>query len=179
MIPESTVGQPLRTSRSIQEFRIDFFLEEEFSVDPSFAKAFMASCKSNLSFTGVEQVVHSFMDKYGQADLIVVVTANEPNGETVRLAILIEDKITAGFQPDQASRYRLRGAEGVTNGLWTCFKTVLVAPGAYITPGHGFDAAVSLEQIKDWVCLGDPARHHSREQNSTRQFSRRMRPGFR
>jgi hypothetical protein len=102
--------------------------------------------------------VHSSWDKYGEADLIVVATATKPSGETVQLAILIEDKITAAFQPSQASRYHLRGAEGVTNGQWTCFKAVLVAPSAYITAEHGFDAAVSLEEIKEWICLGDPAR---------------------
>jgi hypothetical protein len=158
MVTFPSENQPLRTSRSIQEFRIDFFLEEEFSVDPSFAKAFMDACKSNLTFTGVEHVVHSSTDKFGEADLIVIVTAKQPSGELVRLAILIEDKITAGFQPSQADRYRQRGVDGVTNGRWNCFKTVLVAPSAYITPEHGFNAAVSLEQIKEWICLGDAAR---------------------
>ena len=59
MTLNSTESQPLRTSRSIQEFRIDFLLEEEFSADPRFAKEFMAACASALSFTGVERVVHS------------------------------------------------------------------------------------------------------------------------
>jgi hypothetical protein len=158
MILNPTQSQPLRTSRSIQEFWIDFFLEEEFSADPRFAKAFVAACESTLSFTGVEQVVRSSWDKYGEADLIVVVTATTPSGEPVRLAILIEDKITAGFQPDQASRYHSRGADGVTNGLWSRFKAVLVAPFAYIPSKHGFDAAVSLEEIKGWICIDDPAR---------------------
>ncbi len=158
MISVATEKQPLRSSRSIQEFRIDFLLEEEFNVDPSFARKFTAACRPELSFTGIERVIHSVTDKHGEADLVVVVSATMPNGETSRLALLIEDKITAGFQPEQAARYHSRGAEGVTNGHWTCFVSVLVAPSAYISDGHGFDAAISLEHVKEWICADDIAR---------------------
>jgi hypothetical protein len=154
----ATDGGPLRTSRSIQEFQIDFFLEEEFNADPMFAKQFVAACQPTLRFASVEKVTHSVSDKYGEADLVVIVNGNQPSGEIARLALLIEDKITAGFQPDQAGRYRARGVEGKEQGLWTCFKTVLVAPSAYIARGHGFDAALSLEQTKEWICPADLAR---------------------
>jgi hypothetical protein len=150
---------PLRSSRSIQEFRIDFFLEEEFTVDGDFVRAFMAAAgKDPLSAKCVEYVSHSVSDKYGEADLVVLITTALPSGSAVKLALLIEDKINAGFQPSQPQRYRQRGEEGVSSGRWASFVTVLVAPAAYITLSHGFDAAVSLEQIREWICPHDAER---------------------
>ena len=148
----------LKQSRSIQEFRIDFFLEEEFTVDLIFAQAFLAACGSSLSVKRVEQVLHSVSDKYGEADLVVLITADQSDGRTAKIALLIEDKINAGFQPDQPLRYRQRGEEGVSHGSWDCFVTVLVAPTAYIALSHGFDTAVSLEQVKEWICPADAVR---------------------
>jgi hypothetical protein len=154
-IPNSLV----RSSRSIQEFRIDFFLEEEFTVDINFVRAFVAAaCKDTLSVKCVEYVRHSVSDKYGEADLVVLTTAALPSGHVVKLALLIEDKINAGFQPSQPQRYRQRGEEGVSSGRWDSFLTVLVAPAAYMTLSHGFDAAVSLEQISKWICPHDAER---------------------
>lgn len=148
----------LRRSRSIQEFRIDFFLEEEFTVDPDFVRAFLLACGSPLALRSLEHVAHSVSDKHGEVDLVVSLTAEEPDGDTTRAVLLIEDKISAGFQPRQPERYRERGVEGVQKGWWDSFLTVLVAPKTYIPASHGFDAAVSLEQIKEWICRGDSAR---------------------
>jgi hypothetical protein len=149
----------LRSSRSIQEFRIDFLLEEEFTVDFNFVRSFMAAaCKDPHSAKCVEYVSHSVSDKYGEADLVVLITATLPSGHVVKLALLIEDKINAGFQPSQPQRYRQRGNEGESSGYWDSFVTVLVAPAAYITLSHGFDVAVSLEQIRGWICPHDAAR---------------------
>jgi hypothetical protein len=147
----------LHSSRSIQEFQIDFFLEEEFTVDLAFAQAFVAACGLAVSVKRVEWVIHSVSDKHGEADLIVLITAEQPDERTAKIALLIEDKINAGFQPGQAHRYRQRGEEGVSL-RWESFRTVLVAPSSYISPSHGFDAAVSLEQIMEWICPADAGR---------------------
>ena len=148
----------LRSSRSIQEFWIDFLLEEEFRVDRGFARSFLAACNSTLNYLRTDQVTHSMSDKHGEADVVVLLsTTREPN-RPERLALLIENKITAGFQPRQAERYRLRGEAGKSEDLWDAYLTVLVVPAAYIPTAHGFDAEVPLERIKDWICLNDPTR---------------------
>ena len=108
----------LRRSRSIQEFRIDFFLEEEFTVDPDFVRAFLLACGSPLALRSLEHVAHSVSDKHGEVDLVVSLTAEETDGDTTRAVLLIEDKISAGFQPRQPERYRERGVEGVQKGWW-------------------------------------------------------------
>ena len=138
--------------RSIQEFWIDFLLEEEFSSDPAFSRSF-ASLAGLSGIEGLpEGVFHSLNDEHGEADLVVIFAGGS---ESERDALLIENKITAGFQPRQADRYRARGISGKAAGNWRSFRTVLVAPARYIQANHGFDASVSLEQVADLVCLGD------------------------
>src|SRR5262249_7297733 len=147
-VVSDSVASELRPSRSIQEFFIDLLLEEEFTVDPAFLQAFVDACHSPFLVKAAERVSHSVSDKNGEADLVVIVAVERPNGETAKLALLIEDKITAGFQPGQAERYRKRGEDGLSEGRWDSYVTVLVAPSAYIPHAHGFDTAISLEQIK-------------------------------
>jgi hypothetical protein len=148
----------LRPSRSIQEFRIDFILEEEFSVSLQFAKDFIAACGASFVPERIDRVVHSLNDAHGEADLAVLVVGRSPAGDPGKFALLIEDKINASLQPNQAERYRRRGQDGVENTLWDNFLTILVAPHAYISSQHGFDAAIPLEQIREWISSENPRR---------------------
>ncbi|MCK1485578.1 hypothetical protein IVB25_23515 [Bradyrhizobium sp. 193] len=147
-----------KSKRSIQEFRIDFFLEEEFLVDPAFGRAFLSACRSHDRLESVEGVYHQPADKHCIADLIVMASVVGPDSNPARLALLIENKITAAAQPQQADRYRKRGATGVSQGLWDRYLTVLVAPASYIAAGHGYDNAVPLETIKEWIPTSDQKR---------------------
>jgi hypothetical protein len=151
-------GPESRSSRSIQEVRIDFFLEEEFSSDPEFARQFLAACNTDLTFHRVERIHQSLLDKFGEADVAVVILVSRPAGGNNRLALLIENKITAAFQPRQAERYQERGNYGMETGEWDKFLTVLVAPRAYIADSNGFNASLALEQLEDWICPNDSAR---------------------
>jgi len=140
---------------TVQEVHIDFLLQEEFSVDPSFLRKFIEAAGQNYGPCLLESVAHSLTDQHGEADLLV--TYRELEGSRQKVAILIEDKIRAGFQPRQADRYRERGKsrQGVDwDRYWTC----LVAPASYIRPDHGFDAVVKLEQIKEWLAINEPTR---------------------
>lgn len=148
--------ETLESSRSIQEFWIDFLLEEEFRSDPDFARSFVSACGLELAGSLPVEVTHSFSDEYGEADLVVEFPVGDAAGS--RSALLIENKITAGFQPQQAQRYQSRGLAGLAAGRWQAYRTVLVAPEKYIKPDHGFDAAISLEQLSAWVCTSEPRR---------------------
>jgi hypothetical protein len=135
---------------------INFLLEEEFNADPTFLRPFiLAAGKDDGSFE-TESVRHSVRDEFGEADLIVVY--NQRNSDT-RIAILIEDKTRACFQPDQPARYHKHGKAGIEKmlgQLWAC----LVAAATYVDlkRGHGFDATVTLEQIKDCLSVMEPKR---------------------
>ncbi len=140
---------------TVRELHVDFLLEEEFCANPDFLRKFIEAADRNELPVEIERVEHSVSDQYGEADLIVVYK-RLTSGEKV--AILIEDKIRAIFQPDQAERYCRRGDSG--NGHeWKEYWTCLVAPEIYIKPGHGFHVALKLEQIKEWLAIDQPKRH--------------------
>lgn len=164
--PPGNIPPKLASARSIQEFWIDFLLEEEFTVDSGFLPAFLNKCEFEFPNAKVLEVAHSVSarDQYGvgESDLIVIFNY-KGEGEASRGALLIEDKINAAFQPHQAERYRHRGERGVSAGSWDAFRTILVAPTRYISGPHGFDAAVSLEAITEWICPGDSARRDFRK----------------
>lgn len=86
----------------------------------------------------------------GESDLEL--SWQQTQGSVERL--LIENKIDAIFQPRQAERYRERGQGYVDRGLCDGFRTLLVAPQAYLgdTPDcHGFDHTLSYEDVLGWV----------------------------
>ena len=94
-------------------------------------------------------VVDVFVSKatnLGESDLIVVYRTESGD----RFALLIEDKIDAPMQPDQANRYRLRAEKEVGLGKFAAYEIVLCAPEFYIK-NHpdisGFDQTVSFEEI--------------------------------
>lgn len=160
-----------KTGRSIQEFWIDFLLEEEFYVDPDFASRFLDACGLDSGSLKVRGVVHSLTDQFGEADLAVFLSPEAGSPDSDRVVLLIEDKITAGFQPHQAERYQQRGEHGKTERLWADYRTVLVAPKAYLSNHYShvsagrpaFDIAIELETIRDWVCPNDQMRREFRQ----------------
>lgn len=82
---------------------------------------------------------------WGETDLDVLVTIG-----TERILILIENKIDAPFTPQQPDRYRSRARLALASGNYSCVRTLLVAPSAYLAASRAasvFDARVSYEEI--------------------------------
>ena len=139
----------------IEERHIDFLLEEEFASNRDFLDFFVAA--ATASCVGKEdrripspreeahcRAVRSVTTTAGESDVLVVYqSADEPS---LRVAVLIEDKISATFQNEQAARYVERGRAGVGT-IWDVFWTCLVAPQKYASGLAGFDARVSLESV--------------------------------
>lgn len=83
----------------------------------------------------------------GESDLLVLIRAADGR----RIALMIEDKINALFQPRQAQRYRDRGEAGIKDGHWDVYRTCLCAPKAYGAPYVGspdWDAVLFLEDVE-------------------------------
>lgn len=137
----------LQTFTAIAERDIDLLLVEEFNVNVEFGRWFLSQIgeKARLPAKSFE-CWHSVTDgTLGESDLIVRVDAD--------LAILIENKVDAPAQPDQARRYHARGERGLAEGHWRRFASCIVAPAAYLARNAEvgrYDAAVSYESIRDW-----------------------------
>lgn len=84
----------------------------------------------------------------GETDLLVFFEKHDS-----KVAVLIEDKISAAFTHRQAERYVERGEDLVLNGASEAFKTVLVAPKTYLSsvpPTHPWHEKISVEEIASW-----------------------------
>src|ERR1035441_3163681 len=135
---------------AVRERQIDFLLQEEFSLGTAFLQKFLDLCGIQQKAIDVCDVRASVRDQYdeessGESDVVVLYRA-EGDAESARRALLIENKIDAAFQPDQAERYICRGKLGAPK-LWSAYATCLVAPRAYIKQGHGFQYKAALEDI--------------------------------
>ncbi len=90
----------------------------------------------------------------GESDLELTVELEA--GAVGRL--LIENKIDAGFQADQAVRYRRRAETYLERQECALCSTVLVAPSRYLGSGagnKGFDAWLAYEDILAWFRESD------------------------
>lgn len=136
---------------SVTERDIDLLLVEELRCSESFRRWFLAEAMGRGQWRkpSVLQVRHSVSGDgkhAGETDIEVSLTTNG-----VKVVLLIEDKIDAPFQRDQAERYRLRAAELVEQGRCAQARTVLVAPARYIGFGPtGFDVDVSYEDVMSY-----------------------------
>lgn len=135
---------------------IDLLLAEEFSVNPAFASWFVSLTKFAEREAEVVEVHVSKADTLGESDLIVVFESTNRG----RFALLIEDKIDAPLQPDQALRYRQRAEKEVKLGLCVDYQIILAAPRHYIEgyPGlDGFDVKIAHEDIGAAIADIDPS----------------------
>lgn len=91
----------------------------------------------------------------GETDLLLLVQLGGfEGGPGQRLALMLEDKIKAAFQPEQAARYRQRGEQGIRDGEWDIYRTCLVAPAAYamaVPDGDGWHSRLTLEEVAAWA----------------------------
>lgn len=140
--------------KSAQEVEIDHLLAEELACDPAFVGRFLEACGlpcDGLTVTGTTAEPSFGGDGFG--DLLV--EGATPEG--LKVALLVEDKITAGPAVRQAERYAafanlLRGLG--FDRVWT----ILVAPASYRGERDRYDAFVSLETLAKLIASPDPAR---------------------
>lgn len=134
---------------------VDLLLAEEFAVNPLFAERFKTVTKFNGQTATVVDFWVSKCDNLGESDLIVIY--QKEDGQ--RFALLVEDKVDAPLQPDQAARYRQRADRDGKLGLYSDYEVILCAPRHYIESRSDlgeFDKLIPLEQVAQMLhVLGD------------------------
>jgi hypothetical protein len=143
--------QHLQTLECVTERDIDLLLLEELNVSAHFQVWFIEQvCVNRLLFGRFIGAWHSISHlTLGESDIIVVF--EDING--IRTAILIENKIDAPPQSDQATRYHLRGQDGVIKNNWKQFQTCIIAPELYLKKtgdANLYDVRISYETIRGW-----------------------------
>lgn len=140
---------------AVTERDIDVLLMEEFESGSGFLEWFIGATAS-WSTSGLDLlgVWHSVSNEHGESDLLVLT-----HRDNERLALLIENKVDAPPQPDQAVRYQRRGELGVSQGVWQQYATCVIAPSRYLGAGAnaaGYQARVSYEDIAEWIRINSP-----------------------
>ena len=133
---------------AVSERDIDLLMLEELTVSLEFTQFFlnMVGQKNDIKSRAV---YHSVTESdLGESDLILLYN----NSDGQKNAILIENKIDADAQPEQADRYKKRGELGTNNGDWSTFITCIIAPQKYLnSKGDAdlYDFQISYEKLID------------------------------
>lgn len=158
--------------KSSQEVEIDHLLAEEFSCDPKFSARFATACGLRFETLRVlEAVAEPSLGGEGYGDLLVKA---EMDGS--RIAVLIEDKITAGAGHRQAERYAAH-ADRMRREGWNRVLTVLVAPRAYRGEQDRYDITIDLESVAEFLDSPDPARRDYRREIIERALKKKATTG--
>lgn len=164
---------PLR--KSAQEVEIDHLLAEEFACDPAFGSRFLAACGLDVAEIAVAATVaEPSLNGDGFGDLLVEGVSSSGH----KIALLIEDKVTAAPAVRQAERYRNFAAALLERGydqVWT----ILVAPASYCGERNLYDACISLETIATIIDSPDPLRRAYRGGIIERAISKKASSGVR
>jgi len=164
----------------VSERDVDLLLLEEFHVSKEFQGWFAERV------FGTEGRAYRFKDawhsvsdpKWGESDLLV--TYESQPGAVVGL--LLENKIDAVCQPEQALRYQKRGEVGVQEGRWMAFRTCIVAPSKYIGTGAGtedYQAMVTYEDLLGFFLgFGESDRRYQYRARLVREAIEQSRRGY-
>lgn len=134
----------------VSERDIDLMLLEEFQSSPMFQSWFITTALgSDMPRGEVVRAERSVTDSTGESDLEI----DFLNQDGLISRLMIENKVKAGFQPQQARRYLLRGQNYIDQGQCSVFNTVIVGPARYFGDSEsnkGFEYRVTYESIFDW-----------------------------
>ncbi len=140
------------TWRTVLERDLDLAIFDLLHTCESFSRWILSTTlgedQCSMDFTGAW---HSVIGVDGRESDLEVEWANA-NGERIRY--LIENKIDAQCQPDQAVSYQQRAQRYLAGGVWKT-ATVLVAPEGYRqrhpADTEPFDFTISIEAIVFWI----------------------------
>ena len=132
---------------SIAERDVDLVVLEELTVSEEFAEFFTSRAFEKAIWKTTLDAVHSHsMSDLGETDLVYIFESVDGR----QLALLVENKIDAPPQPEQAVRYRKRGKLGQEKEYWDDFRTVLIAPRRYLGSSKNsgtYDIELAYEEI--------------------------------
>lgn len=131
---------------AIQERDTDLLILEEITCNTNFTDWLLAKTIGYRNKYSMIGSWHSLTEVgLGESDLAFKIDTGKKT-----ILFLIENKVFADFQPDQASRYKSRGKLKIENKECDEFYTMLFAPKRYIAKNHDFDFYLEYEEVRDW-----------------------------
>jgi hypothetical protein len=141
---------PSSTFRTVVERDIDLLLLEELRATKEFRTWWLTQL--GVSYPESHEMIgawHSYSTNVGESDVMFVTVDTAGR----RHCVMIEDKIYAPPQPNQADRYRQRADDGVKKGLWQHYAFCITAAQHYLNNTGELDEyplKVSHEDIRGW-----------------------------
>ncbi len=134
----------------MQERDVDLFILEELYSDSGFADWFAAQIGiAGAAFLSAEHSISAKVNaKWGETDVLAFFLRDQ-----TRIAVLIEDKISAAFADTQCERYHERANEILSKGMATEYKTVLIAPQTYLAgvpKNEVWNSRLAIDDIALW-----------------------------
>lgn len=131
----------------IHERDIDLLLVVELASTPLLCDWLVnRALGRDVSGVVLKRVARGIPSSNGESDLRIEVDL----GQAATACLLVENKIAASFQPDQAARYAERARQERASGAWSVVVTVLLASRGYLGDGsHGFDCTIAYEDLLD------------------------------
>lgn len=134
---------------NVLERDIDLLIMRRFAMnDITFIKLFSERIADELSEKyRVISVYHSVLTNDGETDVEVILSDGED-----KISFLIEDKIDAIAQPEQAQRYEIRAKRDLEQGLFDRYYIFIVAPQKYLKSNQEarkYAYQISYEEIRD------------------------------
>ncbi|MEQ9455596.1 MAG: PD-(D/E)XK nuclease family protein [Phycisphaeraceae bacterium] len=128
---------------------IDLLLLEELAASEPFLQWFIRTTTALEPPCTLLSIGRSVTQSSGESDLELLI--REEGGQEHR--ILIENKVDASFQKDQAGRYRQRAELYLSRDSLQSCTTILVAPEVYLNgvTDTEFDQTLSYETIASWL----------------------------
>lgn len=139
-----------QTFPSVGERDINRLLVEEFYSSAPFCKWFLdkiGGCKFDLK--SFENAKAEVFDRTGESDIELYFL----NSNDKAWCLLIENKISAKFQPSQAERYKQRGQLYIEDNKCIGFSTILIAPANYLNhcnEKEKFDFPLTYQDLHSW-----------------------------
>ena len=138
---------------SVYERDIDLLLLEELNANQKFLK-WITNTLGLPEFTDTNMALRSISDfGLGETDLLI-----KYNSKNKKVIILIENKLDADFQPEQAFRYKKRAEKYVAENICDKCHCILISPLEYCANQVEFDRYISYESIKDYFTSQDDKR---------------------
>ncbi|MBR4344153.1 MAG: PD-(D/E)XK nuclease family protein [Lachnospiraceae bacterium] len=134
---------------NVVERDVDLLIMRRFALrDASFIRMFCEKTSIDPDTVySVLNVSHSVMTNDGETDVEIILSDG-----SAKTAFLIEDKIDAIAQPEQAKRYELRAKKAIEQGLYDKYYIFIVAPQKYLNNNQEagkYAYQVSYEEIRE------------------------------
>ena len=144
-LPENTKDYPYITT---QESEVDSLVVEEVFSSPEFQTWLLKklSINENAKFIGAWKNVRLVTSS--ECDIVIEFHINNK-----KIAILIEDKINAPEQPQQAERYHKTGKSLLRLKEYDEYRTCLLSPKDYYkddAPMEKYEKRISYEDVLEW-----------------------------